>query len=206
MSRSSTVLALTVGLAVLTGCGGDEPSASPGPSAPPVPSGAPSSATPTAAASAPAPTESPATQGSKGGVVLGGADLGVTRFGEPFRESVAAVSEVLGEPDEDPADTVSCIEAETEVRWGDLVLAAQDDRLAGWSSRSSTLQTPSGVSVGTPLSEVVRLFGPSLDRFPANPDNPATFAVQGVDVSGELSSEQDDASVTRLFSSLCAGP
>jgi hypothetical protein len=138
--------------------------------------------------------------------VLGGEELGVTRLGEPFRAAVAAVSTVLGDPDEDPAETVSCIEAETEVRWGDFVLAAQDGRLAGWSSGSPTLQTPSGVTVGTPLTELDRVYGSSLDRFPANPDNPPTFAVAGVDVLGSLSSAEDDASVTRLFTSFCAGP
>jgi len=216
MPRPSARLALTVGLAVavLVGCGGSggqsaAPSVSPAPptSAAPEPP-APTSAPPVAPAapSEPVPTPSEPAQGSKGGVVLGGEDLGVTRLGEPFREAVAAVSEVLGEPDEDPARTVSCIEADVEVRWGDLVLASQADRLAGWASRSVTLQTPSGVTVGTPLPELVRLYGSSMERFPANPDNPPTFTVAGVDVSGELSSAADDATVTRLFTSSCAGP
>jgi hypothetical protein len=139
-------------------------------------------------------------------VVLGGAELGVTRLGEPFREAVAAVTAVLGEPDADPAETVACLEAETEVRWGEFFLAAQDDRLAGWSSTSMTLQTPSGVTVGTPLDEVERVYGSSLQRFPANPDNPPTFAVAEVDVLGSLSSAGDDATVTRLFTSFCSGP
>lgn len=138
--------------------------------------------------------------------MLGGEDLGVTRLGEPFREAVAAVSAVLGAPDADPSDTVSCIEATTEVRWGEFVLAAEGDRLGGWSSRSATLQTPSGITVGTRLAELERLIGPSLARFPANPDNPPTFAVGGVDVRGSLSSAEADARVTSLFTSFCGGP
>ena len=194
------LLALGVAL-VLAGCGGDG-----GGSAAPTAAATPASPAPVVPEPASAaPTAEPG-QGSKGGVVLGGEDLGVTRLGAPFREAVAAVSEVLGQPDEDPSQTVSCIQATTEVRWGELVLAAQDDRLAGWSSQSQTVQTPSGVAVGTPLPEMVELYGPSLERFPADPDNPPTFAVQGVDVRGDLSSAEDDASVTRLYSSFCAGP
>lgn len=204
MLRHATLVRLTSGLAVsaVVGCSGSagEPSVAPA-SAP-----ATSTSTPAAPASSPAAPTSPPPQGSKGGVVLGGEDLGVTRLGEPFRAAVAAVSAVLGEPDADPADVVSCIEAETEVRWGDLVLAERDDRLAGWASSSSTLQTPSGVTVGTPLPELEQVYGSSLERFPANPDNPPTFAVRDVDVIGALSSAEDDASVTRLFSSFCSGP
>jgi hypothetical protein len=205
MARPGALLAVCAALvgSLLAGCGADGRSA-----APVAPTAsvfeAPVSAAPVS--EAPTPTPAAPDQGSKGGVVLGGEDLGVTRLGQPFREAVAAVSEVLGEPDADPAETVSCIEADVEVRWGDLVLASQDDRLAGWASRSTTLQTPSGVTVGTPLPELDRVHGSSLERFPANPDNPPTFSVDGVDLSGELSSEQDDATVTRLFSSFCAGP
>lgn len=198
MLGPKTLVPLTIGL-VLTvgGCSGSDGESSAAPE---------TSSTRSAPASPPATPRSPPAPGSKGGVVLGGEDLGVTRLGEPFREAVAAVSAVLGEPDADPAEIVSCIGAETEVRWGDLVLAAQDDRLAGWASRSATLQTPSGVTVGTPLTELERVYGSSLQRFPANPDNPPTFAVEGVDVLGSLSSAGDDASVTRLFTSFCAGP
>jgi len=197
---------LTVGVALtaVVGCSGGESESSSAPASTAAPSA--STSTPSAAVSAPTLPASPPAQGSKGGVVLGGEELGVTRLGEPFREAVAAVSAVLGEPDADPAETVSCIEAQTEVRWGEFVLAAQDDRLAGWSSASPTLQTPSGVTVGTPLAELARVYGTSLERFPANPDNPPTFAVAGVDVLGSLSSAEDDASVTRLFSSFCGGP
>lgn len=207
-----TALRLTVGLActAVVGCSGSDGGSSAAPaSATPLTSPAPATSptsTPPAPTDSPAAPTSPPTQGSKGGVVLGGEDLGVTRLGEPFREAVEAVSTVLGEPDADPAEVVSCIEAETEVRWGELVLAAQDDRLAGWSSRSRTLQTPSGVTVGTPLSEVERVYGSSLELFEANPDNPPTFGVDAVDVLGSLSSADDDASVTRLFTSFCAGP
>lgn len=198
MLGPKTLVPLTVGL-VLTvgGCSGSDGESSAAPE---------TSSTRSAPASPPATPRSPPAPGSKGGVVLGGEDLGVTRLGEPFREAVAAVSAVLGEPDADPAEIVSCIGAETEVRWGDLVLAAQDDRLAGWASRSATLQTPSGVTVGTPLTELERVYGSSLQRFPANPDNAPTFAVESVDVLGSLSSAEDDASVTRLFTSFCAGP
>lgn len=207
MIRTTTLVVLTLGLALTVGgCGGSDDTSSPAPEtlAATETSAAPS--TRPAPASPSATPTSPPARGSKDGVVLGGEDLGVTRIAEPFREAVAAVSAALGEPDADPAESVSCIPAETEVRWGELVLAAQDDRLAGWASRSTTLQTPSGVTVGTPLTELERVYGSSLERFPANPDNPPTFAVEGVDVLGSLSSAGDDARVTRLFTSFCAGP
>ncbi len=200
---------LTAGLALtaVVGCSsGDGGSAAAPTSSAPTSSSAPAASPTTSATSAPAPSAAAPSQASAGGVVLGGEDLGVTRLGAPFREAVAAVSAVLGQPDEDPAETVSCIQSETEVRWGGLALAEQADRLAGWSSTSETLQTPSGVTVGTPLAELERIYGPSLNRLPANPDNPPRFAGQGVDVIGALSSAQDDATVTRLFTSFCAGP
>lgn len=212
MIRQRALACLTVGITctAVVGCSGSdgEPSAGPGsasasPSAPTSPPTAPPTSSPPPS---PLPATSPPGQGSKGGVVLGGEELGVTRLGEPFREAVDAVSVVLGEPDADPSETVRCLEAETEVRWGELVLAAQDDRLAGWASGSPTLQTPSGVTVGTPLSELERVYGASLERFPANPDNPPTFAVDGVDVLGSLSSADAGASVTGLFTSFCSGP
>lgn len=211
MVRPQTLVVLTAGLALTVGgCGGSDDTSSASPetlaatetSATPSPPTSTRSAPPSPSAT---PTSPPARR-SKGRVVLGGEDLGVTRLGEPFRKAVAAVTAALGKPDADPAKTVSCIAAETEVRWGELVLAAQDDRLAGWASRSTTLQTPSGVTIGTPLTDLERIYGSSLERFPANPDNPPTFSVEGVDVIGSLSSASDDAHVTRLFTSFCSGP
>ena len=175
------------------------PSASPSPSvAAPTPTAPPTPTTPTAPATAAA--------GAEGGVVLGGTDLGVTRLGRPMDEAVRAVSVVLGAPDEDPAATTRCIESDREVRWGDLVLAARDGRLAGWLSRSRTLQTPSGVTVGTTLSVLRQVYGQGLQTYAANPDNPPSFAVDGVDVRGALSSAGDDAVVTVLLTSFCSGP
>jgi hypothetical protein len=218
LARVVPAVVLAASAAGCSGSAGESPAA-PAPSAAP-PSAAPApsaasgpSAAPSPRASSPSPTPTlasapPSPQGRAAGATScsGGEDLGVTRLGEPFREAVAAVSAVLGAPDADPSDTVSCIEATTEVRWGEFVLAAEGDRLAGWSSRSATLQTPSGITVGTRLAELERLIGPSLARFPANPDNPPTFAVGGVDVRGSLSSAEADARVTSLFTSFCGGP
>lgn len=182
----------------------------------PAPSALPSAASPSSPSppSVPSPTEppppsaesSPPGAGAKGGVVLGGQDLGVTRLGMPMDEAVRAVSAVLGEPDEDPAEAVRCIASSREVRWDKVVLAADGDLLAGWSSRSTTVQTPSGVAVGTPVSTLEQLYGETLERIPANPDNPLTFRVKGVDVRGSLSTAGRDAVVTSLFSSFCSGP
>ena len=205
--RLSAALVLAV---ALVGCSSDDAAPL---SAPSTATTAPSSVTtaspgePTPSpSSAPSSAPSPDPTGPEGGVVLGGQELGVTGLGVPMDEAGAAVSTVLGEPDEDPARVVSCLASEREVRWGDLVLASTGGRLAGWSSTSRTVQTPSGVAVGTPLASLQQVYGDDLERFAANLDSGSTFAVQGVDVLGALSSADDDATVTRLFSSFCGGP
>lgn len=190
---------------LLAGCSDDPPPPSALRTSPPVTA----TAGPSPAAASPAATAGRSTDegaGAEGGVVLGGEDLGVTRLGAPMDEAVAAVTAVLGAPDEDPAGSVSCITADREVRWGAFRLAAQGDRLAGWTSQAPTLSTPSGVAVGTTLGELQRVYGDRLRRIPANPDNAPGFGVEGADVLGSLSSAGDDAVVTALFSSFCSGP
>lgn len=184
---------------LLAGCGSQDPPSSSAAS--------PAVSSPSAETVAPATPSAAVSLGPAGDqLVLGGVELGVTRLGEPFRDAVRDLSAVLGQPDADPSEAVSCLESETEVRWGEFIVAADNGRLAGWSSRSPALRTPSGVTVGTTSAELDRVYEPGLHRFPANPDNSPTFAVEGVDVFGSLSSEGADATVTSLFSGFCSGP
>jgi len=200
----AVLLAAVLAVLLLAGCGGEDPPSPSAASPAPSPPSSPSPSAGTVAPATPSAAVSLAPAGDQ--VVLGGVELGVTRLGEPFREAVRDLNAVLGQPDADPSEAVTCIPSETEVRWGEFVVAAEKGRLAGWSSASPTLRTPSGVTVGTTSAELDRIYGPDLQRFPANPDNPPTFAVQGVDVFGSLSSEGADARVSSLFSGFCSGP
>lgn len=197
------LLALATGL-LLAGCSGSETPlpdvAAPSTAAPSGPSQAPAS-------SAPGPTRpaSPTPAGGEGaGLVLGGANLGATMLGAPFPEAVAAVTTVLGAPVEDPAEDVVCLPSSREVQWEGFRLAEGDGGVAaGWTSSSTTLQTPSGVTVGTDLATLQRVYGGALTLSPPNTDRPnRTFQVEGADVLGEL----DEAGVAALYSSFCSGP
>lgn len=173
------------------------PAQPPSPPQPPAPEPAPS--VPTSV-----PSPSPAA-GEGNGLVLGGANLGVTMLGAPFEQAVAAVTSVLGAPTENPAKGVTCIQATKEVQWEGFRLAAGEGGVAaGWAASSLTLQTPSGVAVGTDLATLQRIYGAALKTFPPNTDNPdRSFQVEGVDLFGGL---DDQDTVSSLYSSFCSGP
>lgn len=200
-----TLMLALVASALLAACGGDD---RPAPT-----SGAPSAAaspspSQPAAPTDPAPTRlaSPTPAGEETReLVLGGTNLGVTMLGAPFPQAVAAVTSVLGAPIEDPANSVTCIASTREVQWEGFRLAEGDGGVAaGWAAFNVTLQTPSGVTIGTDLATLERVYGAALTIFPPNTDNPnRTFQVENADVLGSL----DDAdTVESLYSSFCSGP
>lgn len=199
------VLPLAASTLLLAACSSDDtpPPTSPPPTAAASPSAVQPSLGPTGPAS---PLSSPSPAGGEGqGLVLGGVDLGVTMLGVPFLQAVAAVTTVLGEPIENPAGAVACIQSTAEVQWEGFRLAQGEEGVAaGWVSDSSTLQTPLGVTSGTDLESLERVYGASLRIFPPNTDNTQrTFTVEGADVLGSLS---DEDTVESLYSSFCSGP
>ena len=161
---------------------------SPAPAAPPDP------ASPTAA-------PSPAAAGA---LVLSGDDLGVTRVGAPYQDAVRAVARVLGPPRAIPASSTACIGAEQlEVEWPGFRLAVSDDRVSGWTADDPRLRTPSGVAVGTTVAELRRTYGDRLRLFEPTPDAGPGFAVEGVELGGELG---PSGRVTRLWNRACSPP
>ena len=165
---------------------------------------------PSAAVVSPAPATTPATPTEPPGtepVELRGADLGATAVGAGRDEAVAAVSASLGEPTDDPALTVDCVEAVEEVVWGDFRLAFDGrDRLVGWSSRSTALTTPSGVTVGTTVARLREVYGDRLRLSPSDTEAGNTYTVEGVDMLGQLDEVGPDGRVTGLRHGACSGP
>ncbi len=91
--------------------------------------------------------------------------------------------------------------------WPQLQLAeGTDGNLAGWVTRSPELASPSGVRVGTHLATLPRIFGDQLHLYPANPEGPRSFEVDGADFLGDLADGGGSATVTTLYSSFCSGP
>lgn len=201
------------------------PSPSPSPSAVPSPSASPSaspaagpSAVPSVAAAAPAspsaqpapssaaPTPSASTAAPVT-LVLNGDDLGVTRVGAPNADAVRAVTAVLGPPVADPAPATACVGAgEREVEWAGFRLAVTDGRVDGWSSTDDRLTTPSGVGIGTIVTELREVYGDRLELYDASPDSGPSFAVTGVELGGTLSGPGADDRVTGFHNRTCSPP
>ena len=204
--------AALLGALLLSGCSGDpqslpapeptppSPSATPTPSASASPSPSPS-ASPTATVS---PSASPRAKGR--GLVLGGDDLGVTRVGAPVEQAVRAVSAVLGPPRAQRAKDSACISAEYETAWNGFRLAVNDGRVSGWVSTSRQLATPAGVTLGTRVSTLQRVYGDRLDIDASSPDTGVTFGVEGVSLRGRLSSSEASGTVESFANGACTGP
>lgn len=217
MIRPSAVLAGAAASAVLlAGCGSDAPDvreSAVSPSTRPTASATPSSATPTTtpsptATSGPTPSSSPTaapTTPAAASLQLNGADLGVTRLGEPYDQAVAAISQVLGQG-APVTDAVFCIGSDKTTQWGEFRAVSKDGKLSGWTISSDRLEAPSGVKVGTDVTTLQRVYGDRIERFGPNPDNGPSFSVRGVDFLGDLSSTGDDATVISLYTGSCSGP
>lgn len=210
--RTGTVTLALAASTMLAACSGEDApaptSGAPSPAGFPSPSqvAAPLPSDPAPSDPAPSGPASPTPAGGEGsGLVLGGVDLGATTLGAPFPQAVAAITSVLGAPIENPADGVACIQSTMEVQWEGFRLAeGSGAAAAGWVSSSSTLQTPSGVTRGTELATLERVYGADLRIFPPNTDNTRrTFEIEGADVLGSLN---DDDTVRSLYSSFCSGP
>ena len=165
------------------------------PTPPPAVPSPPPSATPSASAAAPAE------------LVLNGDDLGVTRVGAPYADAVRAVTAVLGPPLADPSPTSSCVGAgDREVEWAEFRLAVTDDRVSGWSSTDGALETPSGVGIGTTVTELQEVYADRLQLYDANPDSGPGFTVTGVELGGALTGPGADDRVTAFFNRACSPP
>jgi hypothetical protein len=182
---------------------GASPSAVPSALPPPGPSSPSPSAAPTAAP-APTPSASPAASAE---LELDGDDLGVTRVGAPYADAVQALTAVLGPPVADPSPTSSCVGAgDREVEWPEFRIAVTGGRVSGWSSTDGRLATPSGVGIGTTVTELQEVYGDRLELYDANPDSGPGFAVAGVELSGALTGPGGDDRVTALFNRACSPP
>jgi hypothetical protein len=195
------------------------PSASPSPTAPPPspeasvppsPSAAPPTASPSTTAPAPptaAPTPSASPVPAAAGLQLNGDDLGVTRVGAPSADAVRALTAVLGPPVADPAPETACVGAgDKEVEWAEFRLAVSDGVVSGWLSRDPELTTPSGIGIGTTVTEMQEVYGDRLELFDANPDSGPSFTVGGVELSGGLTGQGGDDRVTAFWNRACSPP
>ena len=194
------------------------PSASPVPSATPAPTASPSAPAPVApspsaaatepssapSSAAPAPSVSPAAPAV---LRLDGDDLGVTRVRAPYADAVRALTAVLGPPVADPATTSACVGAgDREVEWADFRLAVSDGLVSGWQSSDVRLSTPSGVGIGTTVTEMQEVYGDRLELYDATPDSGPGFTVQGVQLGGALTGPGGDDRVTVFFNRACSPP
>lgn len=139
-------------------------------------------------------------------LVLGGDNLGVTEVGRPRLEAVAAVSAALGVAPDDPAVAGGrCGPARLESTWAGALRLAFDPqgRLVGWLSSSRQLYTPSGVMVGTTVQRLRQVYGSALQLRPGTSDHGPTYTVKGVDMTGFLSSADDDGVVEALANGTC---
>jgi len=163
----------------------------------------PTSATP--APGSPATTGAPATAAPPAPVLrLGGADLGVTRVGAPFRQGVAAISGSLGRPTADPAPDSACIGAQDETSWAGFRLASSDGKVSGWLSTGTNLATPAGVRVGSTIAALRQAHGAALQVRPApEPDAVAVFVVTGAGLGGTLTGTAPADTVTSISNGTC---
>ena len=180
------------------------PSPSPTPSVAPVAPSPSASAVPAPPSAAPTPSATPAPPAE---LVLNGDDLGVTRVGAPSADAVRAVTAVLGPAVADPAPATACVGAgEREVEWADFRLAITDGRVSGWRSTDGRLTTPSGVGVGTTVTELREVYGDRLELYDANPDSGPGFTVTGVQLGGALTGPGGDDRVTAFYNRACSPP
>lgn len=221
MIRATAVLAgVATSALLLAGCGSDAPALrqsaetpTTSPTASVTPSTSPTATSPSApATSEPSPsvTAEPTTGTSPStppasAIQLNGADLGVTKLGDPYDQAVAAISTVLGEGTP-VTDKVYCIGSDKTTEWGEFRAVSKGGALSGWTIGNDRLEAPSGVKVGTDVATLKRVYGDRFKRFGPNPDNGPTFSVKDVDFFGGLSSTAGDATVTSLYTGSCSGP
>jgi hypothetical protein len=107
----------------------------------------------------------------------------------------------------DPATTSACVGAgDREVEWADFRLAVSDGLVSGWQSSDARLSTPSGVGIGTTVTEMQEVYGDRLELYDATPDSGPGFTVQGVQLGGALTGPGGDDRVTGFFNRACSPP
>jgi len=170
--------------------------------------GNPSTAPPSVFQPSPPATAVPSSvpPAAKAGVELRGDDLAVTRVGAPFREAVAAITGSLGPPSANPTPDTGCVGASVEAEWSGFRLAANGGKVSGWSSTRNDLKTPSGVTVGTTIAALRRVYGDRLMLEPPSPDAGTLFGVRGVNLAGGVSGSADTDHVDYLFNGECSPP
>jgi hypothetical protein len=225
--------ALVVVAGIVAGCGGDDPPSA----AEPVASSSPATTTVdpgTTAALGPAtttvgPATTVAVSESTGPattvaledlIVLDRDGLGVAGFGDPAEDAIAAVTAVLGEPDEDsgwvePLSIGACAGTEARyVAWGALYLYFSDEsaittgerHLFSYSyGRESDLEaipeglaTPDGIGLGTSV-EFLRAAYPDVVVEPGEEGVFAPNFYVDDTLSGRLTGGADDDLVTVII-------
>lgn len=149
------------------------------------------------------PEPSPAPTGPA--VLLDGDELGVTKVGADQSVAVQAVTAALGAPTAQPAEDVACVASEEEVAFGDLRLAFSGGRLAGWMNRRPDLRSSEGIAVGSTVADVLEVYGDTVALQGGTTDAGETFAADG-GLSGGLTSEAPDGTVTYLYNGVCSPP
>jgi hypothetical protein len=171
--------------------------------------GKPGAGAPTTRKGATAASGGTATTSASGGgsaVVLSGTDLGPTTIGAPADDGVAALTRALGPPTRDLKEPgAECPGPERLVRWGRFSIQVVDHKITGWSYESTpagppTLATPSGVTTGTTVATLRRVYGDKLTISPADDTFPASFRipVAASALTGTLTGTADDATTTSL--------
>jgi hypothetical protein len=155
-----------------------------------------------------ATTGGPGTDGdAASSVVLSGSSLGPTKLGAPADEAVAAMRTALGPPTRDMKDPgAQCPGPDRLVRWGRLSLYFSGGSLAGWGYEAEPagppqLATPSGITVGSTVATIRRVYGDKVTFAPGDDPYPATFRVPigSSALTGTLTGTTDASTTTGLY-------
>ncbi len=178
-------------------------------------------------APAPAPAPAPETSSTTirpapSGLVLGNNGLGAVDFGEPIDSAMAVLTEIIGSP----ADTAEGGDFFEYSGWQDLGLFVGfstsgwsefdgTSRFIGWSYSGSAdgphLRTEQGVGIGTPVSELLSLYGdrltlPEVEGACGWVYEVAALGPSGAEPTGVLDrAPSEDARVTVLYAGLGVG-
>jgi hypothetical protein len=151
--------------------------------------------------------------GTGAGVVLGGNSLGATSLGTPADQAVAAVKKALGTPSRDLKNPgATCPGPDRLVSWGRFSLYFTGDKLSGWGYDSKPagppqLATPSGITIGSTVATLRRVYGAKLEVHPAESPFPASFRMPagGSDLTGTLTGTADSDTATSLAFGVSCG-
>jgi hypothetical protein len=165
----------------------------------------------TAAGSTTVPTT--AAGGSTSTVVLGGNSLGATSLGTSADQAVASMKKALGVPSRDLKDPgATCPGPDRLVSWGRFSLYFTGGKLSGWGYDSKPagppqLATPSGITVGSTVATLRRVYGAKLELHGAESPFPAGFRMPAgsADLTGTLTGTTDADTTTSLAFGVSCG-